>query len=134
MNVLTKAMLGGLALVASGMASADIYNHGNHNDPVIYFQTDTIHTYNCQSSINNCVAGINVEAKALQICKSSITHIDDGGIPAFGQPYNHSVAIAYSPVVLSAVSNGGSAYNYQIEMKMGCRALQHPGQKYQLSM
>lgn len=118
-----------LSLVFSGVALAQEYNHGNHNDPYNQF-FDGTETFNCGSlSFYACTTVINVESMVESRCESKVVTTDNGGYPPYGQSYYHAVQ-GFNIVVQSVT--GPAPYSMQISFK--CGGYRHPGQKYELSL
>jgi hypothetical protein len=129
MNIIKKTVLGMAALGLTSFASvADIYNHGNHNDPHYTYSEGTISTIDCgSSSLATCINQGNIEAFAKGRCEA-IKNV--GGLPQWGAPYWHTIQqYAVRPVSAIDGNNGTGANDYTVDVIFSCGGLLHPGIK-----
>lgn len=127
---ISKKILAVAALATFSMnAAADIYNHGNHNDPSYQYSLGTINTIDCgNSSLASCINQANLEAFAKGRCES-IKNV--GGITAYGDPYWHSVqSFGVRPVSAVDGNNGTGTFDYSVDVIFSCSGLLHPGIRY----
>ncbi|MFT4924435.1 MAG: hypothetical protein ACI8WB_000513 [Phenylobacterium sp.] len=131
MKTFNQSLLGLAAFaLTSFAATAQEYNHGNHNDTQYTYSEGSVETVDCGSaSLASCISAINIEAFSQGRC-AAIKNV--GGIFPWGSPYWHT-AQSYAVRVVSAIdyNNGTGANNYSIDVKFSCSALLHPGFKTQ---
>jgi len=114
-----------LALV-SGYAMAQIYNHGNHNDPQVLFGTNSLSTINCGTSdLATCINGVNLSNTSLQWCRNKVVDDTDGMLP-WGQPYYHGVQ-SYAVHIMSALDQDGASNtnDYVVDVRYSCAGFLH---------
>lgn len=132
MKHLKKSLLTAAVVMASGVAQAAPYNHGNHNDPQVLFGTNSVNTISCGSmSLSSCISAINLEAIAAQLCRNKVVDDTDGLLP-WGQAYFHTVQ-QYALHVISAIDNSPGVNNYSVDLEYSCSGYKHPGIVYEYS-
>ena len=116
-----------LLLVTFGV-KADIYNHGNHDDPPHDYATGSIITIDCGNlSLSTCASIDYLRQVATRKCESMISpYVGDRQAPPYNQSYYHS-AQSFNESVLSVIDlNYGQGHpHYQLDLKFNCRALYH---------
>ncbi len=120
--------------LTSTLSLADIYNHGNHNDPQILFGTNSLDTLNCGSSdLATCINPVNLTNVTQQWCRNKVLDTTDGAIP-WGQPYYHGVQ-SYALHIMSAVDqdNASNTNDYTVDVRYSCSGFRHPGSKLELA-
>lgn len=118
-----KYFVMGALLAMSGASSAEIYNHGNHNDDNVNFFNGT-ETFNCGSlSIYDCVELSTVQAMTENRCESKVPNTDNGGLFPYGAAYYHSVN-SWNITIQSVT--GPSPYTMSISYS--CSGLYHPAE------
>jgi len=117
-----KVLLGLIIIFSAGVSQADIYNHGNHNDPYNQFFNGT-ETFNCGSlSVYDCVDLGTIQSMTEDRCETKVVNTDSGGLVVYGQSYYHTVQ-SFAIIVQSV--NGPAPYSMQVSFK--CGGYQHPG-------